>query len=406
MNKHEILELEMKGSFDFFWKEANTNPESPGFGLIRDGNGVNGKNQASIASVGFGLSGIIIGVEKGWITKEEGKERALGTLKTFWYNAEHLNGFYYHFLNMETAQKFEAFYDCASIIDTAIFVNGAITVAEYFGGEVYEYMDKIYRRIDWTKYYDEERNLFYMGYTEENGGFGQWDMYAEQLMQYILGVASPTHPVPAEIYNGFKRELRTYKDFEFYATEHNPLFVHQYSHAWYNFENVVDADGINWFDNSVTATKAQKQYAIDHSEDMTSYGENAWGFTACDGPTGYHAHGAPAFDSKNQPLKNDDGTIAPTAALSSIVFTPEDSLNVMEYFYNEVPELWGEYGFLDSYNAEKEELWVAERVIGIDKGATLLMFANYQSGLIWKLYMQNKYVKEASEKLNWTSVNG
>lgn len=401
MDKNAILELEMKGCFDFFWKEANTDLESPGYGLIRDGNGENDKDRASIASVGFGLSAVIIGVEKGWITKEEGEQRALGTLKTFWNNVEHLNGFYYHFIDMKTAKKYEAFYDCASIIDTALFINGAITVAEYFGGEVYEYMDRIYKRIDWTKYYDEDRNLYYMGYTEEKGGFGQWDMYAEQLMQYILGVASPTHPVPAEIYKGFKRELRTYKDFEFYATQHNPLFVHQYSHAWYNFKNVVDEDGINWFNNSVTATQAQKQYAIDHSDTHPSYGESAWGFTACDGPRGYHAHGAPAFDSENKPHKNDDGTIAPTAALSSIVFTPEESLNVLEHFYTNVPELWSEYGFLDSYNAEKEELWVAERVIGIDKGATLLMFENYQSGLIWDLYMKNAYVKEATEKLNW-----
>lgn len=404
MNQNDILELEMKGCFDFFWKEANTNPNSPGYGLIRDGNAEDGKDRASIASVGFGLSGIIIGIEKGWITKAEGEERALGTLKTFWNNAEHLNGFYYHFLDMETAKKFEAFYDCASIIDTSLFMNGAITVAEYFGGDVYTYMDKIYKRIDWTKYYDESRNLYYMGYTEENGGFGQWDMYAEQLMQYILGVASPTHPVPADIYKGFKRELRTYKTFEFYATEHNPMFVHQYSHAWYDFKDVVDEDGINWFDNSVVASRAQKQYAVDHSETYSSYGENAWGFTACDGPTGYHAHGAPAFGPDNSPLKNDDGTIAPTAALSSIVFTPKDSLNVMEHLYTNIPELWSEYGFLDSYNAEKEQLWVAERVIGIDKGATLLMFENYQSGLIWNLYMKNKYVIAATEKLKWKKI--
>lgn len=405
MNKEEILELEMKGSFDFFWKEANTDENSPGYGLVRDGNGEKDEHRASIASVGFGLSAIVVGVDKGWITKDEGHKRALGTLKTFWHNAEHLNGFYYHFLNLETAEKFEAFYDCASIIDTALLVNGAITVAEYFGGEVYEYMDKIYHRIDWTKYYDEERNLYYMGYTEEKGGFGQWDMYAEQLMQYILGVASPTHAVPAKIYKGFDRELRTYKDFEFYATRHNPLFVHQYSHAWYDFEKVVDEDGINWFDNSVSASRAQKQYAIDHQDNYPSYGENTWGFTACDGPNGYHAHGAPAYDIDNKPLKNDYGTIAPTAALGSIVFTPDDSLNVLENFYNNIPELWSEYGFLDSFNAEDNDLWVAKRVIGIDKGATLLMAANYQSGLIWKLYMQNKYVKNATEKLNWVKTS-
>lgn len=404
MKNHEILDLEAKGCFDFFWNEANSDPESPGYGLIRDGDGENDSDRASIASVGFGLSGIIIGVERGWITKEQGEERVLGTLKTFWNEAEELNGFFYHFLNMNTAKKYEAFYDCASIIDTSLFLNGAITAAEYFGGEIKELTEKIYQRVDWQKYYDEERNLYYMGYTEEKGGFGQWDMYAEQLMQYILGVSSPTYPVHPKIYNGFNRELRTYKNFNFYATQHNPLFVHQYSHAWYNFKDVEDQDGINWFDNSVTATLAQRQYAIDHMDKYRGYNENAWGFTACDGPRGYHAHGAPAYNSNNEPEANDDGTIAPTAASGSIVFAPEESINAMNYFYEEVPALWGKYGFLDSYNQEGEEEWIAKRVIGIDKGATLLMIENYRTGLIWDLYMQNKYVQKATELLEWKSV--
>lgn len=404
MKNHEILDLEAKGCFDFFWNEANSDPESPGYGLIRDGDGENDSDRASIASVGFGLSGIIIGVERGWITKEQGEERVLGTLKTFWNEAEELNGFFYHFLNMNTAKKYEAFYDCASIIDTSLFLNGAITAAEYFGGEIKELTEKIYQRVDWQKYYDEERNLYYMGYTEEKGGFGQWDMYAEQLMQYILGVSSPTYPVPPKIYNGFNRELRTYKNFNFYATQHNPLFVHQYSHAWYNFKDVEDQDGINWFDNSVTATLAQRQYAIDHMDKYRGYNENAWGFTACDGPRGYHAHGAPAYNSNNELEANDDGTIAPTAASGSIVFAPEESIEAMNYFYEEVPALWGKYGFLDSYNQEGEEEWIAKRVIGIDKGATLLMIENYRTGLIWDLYMKNKYVQKATELLEWKSV--
>lgn len=401
MDKHDILELEMKASFDFFWKEAVTDPDSPAYGLIRDGNGPNDANRASIASVGFGLSAIVIGVEKGWITKEEGHERALGTLKTFWYNVEELNGFFFHFLDMKTAEKYENDYDVASIIDTSLFLNGAITVAEYFGGEVYDYFDKIYKRVDWTKYYDEERNYYYMGYKEETGGTGQWDHYAEQLMQYILGVGSPTYPVPAKIYDGFDRPKREYKEYTFFSAPHNPMFIHQYSHAWYDFRNVVDADGVNWFDNSVQATKAQRQYAIDNKDKRPSYSEKAWGFTACDGPRGYHAHGAPAWDREGNSVENDDGTIAPTAALGSIVFTPEESLDALEYFYNEVPELWSEYGFLDSYNAEGEELWVAKRVIGIDKGAGLLMMFNYQSHLLYDLYMNNEYVKKGTKLLNW-----
>lgn len=405
MDIKDIIELEMKGSFDFFWKETVTDKDSPAYGLIRDGNGPADANRASIASVGFGLSAIIIGVEKGWITKEEGEERALGTLKTFWYNAEELDGFFFHFLDMQTAKKYENDYDVASIIDTSLFLNGAITVAEYFGGEVAAYFEKIYKRVDWTKYYDVERNYYFMGYTEETGGTGQWDHYAEQLMQYILGVASPTYSVPAEIYDGFERQAREYKGLKFFAAPHNPLFIHQYSHAWYDFEHVVDADGVNWFDNSVQATKAQRQYTIDNQDKHTAYNENAWGFSASDGPNGYNALGAPAWDRDGNPWKNDDGTIAPTAAISSIVFTPEESLKALEYFYNEVPELWSEYGFLDSFNQDGEETWVAERVIGIDKGAGLLMLFNHQSHVLYDLYMNNAYIKKGTDLLNWKQID-
>jgi len=403
MNAEQILALEAKACFDFFWNEANTDPNSPGYGLIRDNSKV--QQMASIASVGYGLSGILIGIERGWITREQGEERVLGTLKTFWHNAEHIEGFFYHFLDMDTALKFEANYDCASIIDTSIFINGAITTAEYFGGEIAEITKKIYERINWSVYHDVENNYFYMGYREGTGGFGAWDMYAEQLMQYILGIGSPTHPVPTELYNGFARELLTYGGHEFYNVPGGALFTHQFSHAWFDFENVVDADGINWFDNSVKATLAQKQYGIDNPKGYKTFGinEHSWGVTACQGPNGYVPYGTPPFSRGHQ--DNQDGTIAPAAAAGSVIFTPKESIDAMNFMYETFPKLWSEYGFLDSYNLDVEPNWFADRVIGIDKGVTLLMIDNYQNDkFIQKLYMQNENVKRGAELIGFKAV--
>ncbi len=392
-----VIELEAKRSFEFFWNEANTNPDSPGYGLILDQSA--NKEVASIASVGFGLTAIIIGIERGWITREEGYERTKGTLKTFWNNVEHERGFFYHFLNMETGKKNESFYDCASIIDTSILLNGAITSAEYFGGEIAELFEKIYDRVDWMMYYDHSVNQFYMGYKPETGGFHHWDMYAEQMMQYILGVASETHPVPVKIYEGFERRLGEYGGYEFYNSPGGSLFTHQYSHAWFDFNKYLDSDGIDWFENSVKASKANRQYCINEHGNFKTYHENSWGLTACSTPNGYGGPGTPPYHP-NVTSKN-DGTVAPSGAAGSIVFTPEESISAMEYYYGKHSKLWGEYGFVDAYNLDVTPEWYANHVIGIDKGITLLMIENYRSGLVWDLYMKNKVVQKGIKLLDW-----
>ena len=398
MDANQILELEAKGCFDFFWNEANTDPFSPGYGLIRDKTGEEDKMMASIASVGFGLTAIIIGIHRGWITKDEGYERTRGTLHTFLRHAEESEGFFFHFLDMETAKKYELFYDCASIIDTSIFLNGAITSAEYFGGEIKEMFEAIYKRVNWQKYYDEDRNYFYMGYQPESGGFGQWDHYAEQLMQYILGVASPTYPVPRKIYDGFDRSLGSYGEYKFRNSPGGSLFTHQFSHAWFDFKDKVDADGINWYDNSVIATKASRQYCIDHSKNFKTFGENSWGLTACMGPDGYRGYGFAPFHP-NCDSNINDGTVAPCASIGSLPFVPEEVKAAVKYFYNEVPQLWSKYGFLDAYNLDRD--WTASIVIGIDKGISLLMIENYRSNLIYDLYMNNNYIKKAEKMLGF-----
>ena len=392
----DIINKELKGCFDFFWNEANTDKNSPGYGLVLDKNKKGSEGMSSIASAGFGLSAIVIGAERGFVTKAQAQERAIGTLKTFLNNAAEAHGFYYHFLDMKTADKYEAFYDCASIIDTAILLNGALTAAEYFKGEVAELFEAMYARVDWQKYYDQSRNLYFMGYQEDTGGFGQWDMYAEQLMQYILGVASPTFAVPGSIYKGFNRDLQSYGGQTFYNSPAGSLFTHQFSHAWYDFKNVVDGDGINWFDNSVKAGLAAREYSINNPGGFKTFHQNAWGLTACEGPDGYRGYGTPPFHPNCK--DGNDGTMPPCGAIGHIIFTPDAVVEAMNY-YATIPNLVGKYGFNDAYNLDRD--WVCDFCIGIDKGISIVMLENHLTGMVQELYMGNKYVKDATKLLGW-----
>lgn len=393
----KLIIKELKRNYKFFINETNTNKNSKGYGLTRDKT-ILANHIASIASVGYGLAALIVGVEHNWIKYEKAYDRANRTLDTFIKNVEGKNGFYYHFINMETGKRE---WNCEiSIIDTAIFICGAITAGEYFGKEVKEKAEILYKRVNWEWYRNKETNYFYMGYTPEKGFWGHWDMYAEQLMLYVLGVSSDTYPVDKSMYNDFKRKKENYKNIkDIIYTYCGTLFTYQFSHAWIDFRYIIDKNSINWFENSIKATKANRQYCIDNKERFKTYGENSWGLTACLGPKGYCSFGSKPCDV-NLEIEN-DGTITPCGAIGSIVFTPKESIKAMEYYYNTFPKLWGKYGFKDGYNLEKERSWFAKEYIGIDKGIELVMIENYLSGTIWKYFMKNEYVQEGLKELGF-----
>ncbi len=391
-----LLEKELKGSFNFFNKEINKNKKSKGYGLIRDKSKI-ALEIASIASVGYGLASLVIGVERKWISYPNAYERAKRTLDTFLNNMEETNGFFYHFINMETAKR--EWNSEVSIIDTAIFICGAILVGEYFKGQVKQKADKLYKNINWSWYLDKKTNQFYMGYSKEKGFFGHWDMYAEQLMLYILAVASPTFPVEVSTYDDFEKPVGNYKGIkDIIYTYCGTLFTYQYSHVWIDFRNRKDKNGINWFENSTKATLANRKYCIENSKKYKTFGKNSWGLTACIGPKGYSG-GFGAMPALSM-LEENDGTISPSGVAGSIVFTPKLSIQALEYYYNHFPKLWCQYGFKDAYNLDGQKPWYSQECIGIDKGISMLMIENYLSGLIWKYFMKNQYVIKGLEKLN------
>ena len=391
----KLLLKELKKSYCFFIKESNSNTKSDGYGLIRDKSKF-ANEIASIESVGYGLAALIIGVKRKWLSPKKAYEKASKTLDTFLNKVEGKNGFYYHFINMNTAKRE---WNCEiSIIDTAIFICGAIAAGEFFEGEVKEKAEKLYKRINWQWYRNPENNYFYMGYKPETGFWGKWDMYAEQLMQYVLGVASPTYPISKQMYLDMQKPKGDFKEIkDIIYTYCGTLFTYQFSHAWIDFRDRIDENGINWFENSIKATMANREYCIENSKKFKTFGENSWGLTACVGPKGYSGeYGAkPSIANIDQ---QNDGTIPPCGPAGSIVFTPSQSIKSLEYFYNHFPKLWGKYGFQDAYNIENKE-WYAKEVIGIDKGISMVMIENYLSQIIWHCFMKNEYVQIGLDKL-------
>lgn len=394
--RENILDLESRKSFDFFWKEANTDKSSPGYGLIRD-RAPGNPELTSVASVGFGLTAIAIGADRKWISKDEARERASGTLSTLLLHAEQKNGFFYHFLKMNDAKRSGK--SEVSIIDTAIAVNGALTAGEYFGGDVKSKAEELYKRIDWEWFRDPDRNMFHMAYSPEDGFKGRWDFYAEQLMLYILAAGSPTHPTNPGMFYSFQRDVKSYGGGKpFIHSWFGSLFTYQYSHAWFDFRGKKDKQGVNWWENSVIATKANLQFSVDQSKQYRTLGPNAWGLTAADGPKGYEGRygAAPSGVANDQHYV--DGTVPPSGAAGSIVFAPAEAKAALEH-YSEIPELWGEYGFKDAYNSDVTPAWFDKDVIGIDKGITLLMIENYRDGFVWNTFMKNKFVRQGAEKI-------
>ena len=394
-----LLLKELRKSYNFFLKESNNNRNSKGYGLIRDKT-VIANHVASIASVGYGLAALVIGVEHKWISYPEAYDRASRTLDTFLYCVEGENGFYYHFVNMENGNRE---WNCEiSIIDTAIFLCGALTAGEYFQGAVKSKAEMLYKKVNWEWYRNKETNYFYMGYTPEKGFWGHWDMYAEQLMLYVLGVSSPTFPIDKSMYYDFIRKKEDYKNIkEIIYTYCGTLFTYQFSHAWIDFRNLIDKDNVNWFKNSIKATLANKQYCIDNKSKFKTYNENSWGLTACLSPKGYISCGAKPC-GVNLNIEN-DGTVSPCGAIGSIVFTPQESMKAIEYYYNHFPKLWGKYGFKNGYNLEGSKPWFAKEYIGIDKGIGLVMIENYINGTIWKYFMQNEYVQRGLKMLDFSA---
>lgn len=398
-----FLDYLARTGFDFLWNEAN-----PDNGLIRDRSTPN--SPCSIAAVGFGLSGIAIAVERGWIGRAEGRARVLATLRTFRdgpqspaaIGAIGYQGWFYHFLEMDTATRYRN--SELSSIDSALLFAGMLDVREFFDAdhpeeaELRAAADTIFNRVNWH-WMTHGGDTLTMGWHPESGFISaRWIGYNEAMILYLLGFGAATNPLPAAQWNRWVSGYAWRTNYGQAYVEFPPLFGHQYSHLWVDFRHRGDAymsqRASSYFENSRRATLAQRAYCVANPGGFAGYGPNQWGITASDGPTGYRARGAP-------PPENDDGTLAPTAVGGSLPFAPEVCVPTLRNLYDRhLTNLWTGYGFRDAFNLSSN--WWASDVLGIDQGAILLMVENYRTQSIWRRFMRGAEIQRGLAAAGFT----
>ena len=377
-----FLEEIERASFQFFWEAVN-----PATGMTKDrcqANGPDERKIASIAAVGFALSAFCVAQHRGWQDAKKIRERVRDTLLFAATRLNHVHGFFFHFLNTDTGDR--EFNSEVSSIDTSIFLCGVLHCKAYFNdSEISELADQLYKRADWNWFLNGGKTLS-MGWTPENGFLkARWDAYCELMMIYLLGLGSPTHALPAETWDAWTRP-----DFEFqgqhYVGSNAPLFVHQYSHAWFDFRGKRDKYA-DYFTNSVIATKVHKLWCLELAKQFPDYRENFWGITSSDSSKGYQAWGGPP------PMGTIDGSVVPCAAAGSLPFLPEETIAVLRTIRQQHDKkAWQRYGFVDAFNPLTN--WYNPDVIGIDVGITLLMAENARTGFVWEQFMKNEEVKK------------
>src|SRR6185369_11529495 len=385
----QLLDEIEKASFEFFWNEA-----SPKTGQVRDralANGGDTRRMSSIAATGFGLTAMCIADMRGYRPAKEITERVRTTLRFLANDLENVHGFYYHFIDIETGGRWEKVE--LSSIDTSLLLCGVLTARQHFADqEIKDFATKIYNRVDWPWMQNGGKTLS-MGWNPEKGFLNaRWKVFCELMMIYLLGVGSTTHPLSADTWDAWTRPKINYEGIE-YISGNDPLFTHQYSHAWYDFRKKRDKY-TNYFENSVKATKAHKLFCLSLHDRFPSYSDDRWGISASDYEGGYTAWGGPPAQG---PI---DGSIVPNATAGSLPFLFEDCTKVQRTIRGQYgKKAWTKYSFVDAFNPL--DGWYDKDVLGIDLGISLLMAENHRTGFVWETFMKNPEAKAAMEKVGF-----
>lgn len=415
-----LLERLQRGAFNYFLQAYN-----PRNGLVADT--TRPDSPASIAVIGFALSAYPVGVERGWIERDDAVQRTLVTLRFFMdcdksgsAEATGYRGFYFHFLDMDRGTR--VWHSEVSLIDTGFLMAGVLTAAAYFDADTPEetelrrLADALYRGVDWC-WAQREGAAVAHGWKPECGflNYG-WEGYSEAILLYVLGLGSPTHPLTEK---SFIAWTITYQWENLYGQDFlyaGPLFIHQFSHAWIDFRSIRDAfmreKGCDYFENSRRATYVQREYAIRNPGSFAGYGPDCWGISAGEGPSatprpiagrrqafyGYAARGVP--------YGPDDGTISGSAMLSSLVFTPELVLPALRALWacgeHDDGALIRASGFNSTVAETGSNAWVSPGEFGLDQGIIVLMIENYRSGLPWRLGRRNTYIRTGLRRAGFT----
>jgi hypothetical protein len=373
--------------FQYFWDASD--PET---GICRDlihsdptDNAKKGEEpRGSTGVTGFCLTALCIGAERKWITRNEGKDRALRTLRSY-ANGKVLatNGWFYHFNDVHTGQRWKDVEISTS--DSIWLLAGALTCRQYFheDREISDLATLLYSRYNFLWMTNGDGMLLSHGWRPEGFITYRYDKYCQLAAMYLLGIASPTHPLPPESWYAWGREPNSYASYNYIGT--SLLWTYQYPFAWFDFRNQRETRGtkVDWFENCRTATRAHREWCYtDRAKEFPAYTPTIWGVTSSSSPRGYTAWGGPPLHSKI------DGTVVPCAAGGSLMLTPDISipaLHAMKEKYGD--KICGKYGLADAFNPETG--WVSPDTLGLDVGITLLSAENLRQGSVWNWFMAN-----------------
>jgi hypothetical protein len=344
------------------------------------------RRMSSIAATGFGLSALCIAEQRGFQPRAAVLDQVRRTLRFHCNSLPNVHGFFYHFNDISTGARFRDVE--ISSIDTSLLLCGVLTARAHFhdDAEIQQLATTIYNRVDWPWMLNGGQT-FSMGWKPESGFLNaRWNHYCELMMIYLLAIGSPTHPVDPACWDAWTRPVMRYHGFKYIGTS-DPLFVHQYSHAWFDFRHKRDKFA-DYFANSIIATQAHESFCLSLGP---PYSLDYWGISASDSQHGYTAWGGPPGEGQI------DGSIVPYATVGSLPFLPADCLRVqLALKQNYASKAWGRYGFCDAFHPQAN--WYDPDVLGIDLGISVLMAENLRTGFLWSTFARNPEVAIAFER--------
>ena len=397
-----LLTLVQERTFRYFWDYAH-----PVSGLARERLGSD--DVVTIGGSGFGIMSIPVAVERGFISRQDGAARLFKILNFLSSKAERFHGAYPHWLDGSSGKTipFSMYDNGGDIVETALLVQGLLTARQYFNTsdpvetESRDLIDDIWESVEWD-WYTRGENVLYWHWSPDF----EWEMglevygWNEALIAYVLAASSPTHSISKSVYDeGWARGGKMCNGKLFYDMPlplgpdyGGPLFFAHYSFLGLDPRELSD-DYADYWEQNVHHTLINYDYCVQNPKNRIGYGEYVWGLTACDIPGGYAACSP----------TEDYGVIAPTAALSSMPYTPEESMDALRYYYYILGDrLFGEYGFYDSFSLENN--WFSPSYLAIDQGPVIIMIENYRTGLLWNLFMRNVCVLDGLDKLEFYYV--
>ncbi len=401
LSDEELLDMTQHSTFRYFWDYAH-----PVSGLARERYNGN-PNLVTMGGSGFGIMAIIVGAERGWVTREAALNRMI-QIASFLQFADRFHGVFPHWMNGTNGNviPFSQYDNGGDLVETAFLMQGLLAARTYFDqntlleSALRDVITGLWEEVEWDWYRKNNSGVLYWHWSPNYGwqiNFALRGFYEAQIV-YILAAASPTHPVPASLYQtGWTSSNYANNSIHFGHKIYcgpfggGPMFFAHYSYLGFDPRGRKDAF-CNYFVRNRNHALIQQAYSVANPEHHIGYSADSWGLTSCDGPNGYAAHDIHP--------SNDDGTIAPTAALSSLPYVPQEGIAALRHFYRVQGErLWGPYGFYDAFNLDQN--WFATSYLAIDQGPIVAMIENQRTGLLWQLFMQNPEIEPALQAIGF-----